>query len=76
MTSFLTAYKNPVEAILKQSNSMIPLLSTTNYRSPAPIVRRAVSSSRRRRRRTHKKAKRGHRKVRRNPKTGRFMKSK
>ena len=73
MTSFISRYINPVEAYLKQSNSMIPLLSTTSYRNPVSIVKRTVS--RRSRRRSHKKGK-GHKKVRRNPRTGRFMKSK
>ena len=70
MTSFISRYINPVEAYLKQSKSMIPLLSTTSYRSPVSIVRRAISK-----RRSHRKGK-GRKKVRRNPRTGRFMKSK
>lgn len=72
MTSFISSYTNPVEAYLKQSKSMIPLLSTTSYRSPVSIVRRARAVSKRR---SHRKGK-GRKKVRRNPKTGRFMKSK
>lgn len=75
MTSFISNYTNPVEAYLKQSKSMIPLLSTTSYRSPVSMVRKAVSK--RSRRRSRRKGKRkGRKKVRRNPKTGRFMKSK
>ena len=66
---------NRLERYLRQAKSMIPLMGSSSYRAPSYVtVRRITRRKSKSRRRKTRKGRKG--KVRRNPRTGRFMKSK